>query len=194
MFASVYNYSSQDAKRIGPRQWGCNTSKEDIKRCIGVQYSRTKKPEEISEEIQDKGCQPAPGGALDICVRCAPDCPVCTGLSGEAPDSLLREATDRRSLAVAPDCPVCQRADGNGRIQRSTATGANGRLTWRAPDIYYAVSGAPVDRKLLLSVQRLVWGVEAINTTPTDHSHVWEPKQHTKAYSAHFQELKHPSA
>jgi hypothetical protein len=24
--------------------------------------------------------------------------------------------------------------------------------------------------------------------------HQWEPKQHTKAYSAHFQELKHPSA
>ena len=56
------------------------------------------------------------------------------------------------------------------------------------------LSGAPDDRKLLLSVQRLVGGVEAINTTPTGHSHVWEPKQHTKAYSAHFQELKHPSA
>jgi hypothetical protein len=34
----------------------------------------------------------------------------------------------------------------------------------------------------------------AINTPPTSHSKVWEPKQHTKAYSAHFQELKHPSA
>jgi hypothetical protein len=50
--------------------------KKDIKRYIGVQYSRTKKPEEISEEIQDKGCQPALGGAPDIGVRCAPDCPV----------------------------------------------------------------------------------------------------------------------
>jgi hypothetical protein len=34
------------------------------------------------------------------------------------------------------------------------------------------LSGAPDDRKLLLSVQRLVWGVEAINTTPTGHSQV----------------------
>jgi hypothetical protein len=111
---------------------------------------------------------------------------VCTGLSGEAPDSLRREAADRHSLAVAPDCPVCTGLSGvhrtvrcangqkgNGRIQRSTATGANGRLTWRAPDICCAVSGgAPDDRKLLLSVQRLVEGVEAINTTPTGHSQV----------------------
>jgi hypothetical protein len=64
-----------------------------------------------------------------------------TLMSGVAPDSLRREATDRRSLAIAPDCPVCTglsgvpRADGNGRIQRSTATGANGRLMLRAPDI-----------------------------------------------------------
>jgi hypothetical protein len=91
-------------------------------------------PEEISKGIQETGCQPALGGAPDIDVRCAPDCPV------RAPDGLHREATDRRSLAVAPNCPVCiglsgvPRADGNGRIQRSTATDANGWLTWRAPD------------------------------------------------------------
>jgi hypothetical protein len=42
VFASVYNCSSHDAKRIGLRKWGCNTSKEDIKRCIKVQDSRTK--------------------------------------------------------------------------------------------------------------------------------------------------------
>jgi hypothetical protein len=33
-----------------------------------------------------------------------------------------------------------------------------------------------------------------INTTPTGHSKVWEPKQHTKAYCRHFQVLIHPSA
>ena len=78
-------------------------------------------------------------------VRCG------TRLSGVAPDSLRREATDRCSLTVAPNCPVCTGlsgvpwADGNGRIQRSTATGANGRLTWRAPDIYCVVSGGAPD-------------------------------------------------
>jgi hypothetical protein len=72
-------------------------------------------------------------------VRCAPDCPVWhRTVCAERP-------TDRRSLAVAPVCPVGHRTvgtglsgvhqtDGNGRIQRSTAIGANGRLTWRAPD------------------------------------------------------------
>jgi hypothetical protein len=34
----------------------------------------------------------------------------------------------------------------------------------------------------------------AINTPPTGHSKVWEPKRHTKAHSSHFQELIHPSA
>jgi hypothetical protein len=68
-----------------------------------------------------------------------------------APDSLRREATDRRSLAVAPDCPVCTglsgvpRADGNGRIQRSTATGTNGQLTWHAPDTAQLMSGGAPD-------------------------------------------------
>jgi hypothetical protein len=56
------------------------------------------------------------------------------------------------------------------------------------------LSGAPVDRKLLLSVQRLEMGLGPINTTPTGHFMEWEPKQHTKAYSAHFQELKHSNA
>jgi hypothetical protein len=53
-------------------------------------------------------------------------CPVCTGLSGGAPDSLRREATDRRSLAVAPVCPVC--------TGQTTTVGSNGRLL-QAPTV-----------------------------------------------------------
>jgi hypothetical protein len=34
----------------------------------------------------------------------------------------------------------------------------------------------------------------AINTPPTGHFQVWEPKRHTKAYSKHSQVLLHPSA
>jgi hypothetical protein len=34
----------------------------------------------------------------------------------------------------------------------------------------------------------------AINTPPTDHFQVWEPKRHTKTYSRHSQVLLHPSA
>jgi hypothetical protein len=109
-----------------------------------------------------------------------------TVLSGVAPDSLRREATDRRSLAVAPVCPVgrhrtvrCapdkrQRSDPTVdcyRRQRSADVACTGHCT---VDVRWCtgLSGAPDDRKLLLSVQRLVWGVEAINTTPTGHSQV----------------------
>jgi hypothetical protein len=109
-----------------------------------------------------------------------------TLMSGVAPDSLRREATDRRSLAVAPVCSVgrhwtvrCatgrrQRSDPTVdcyRRQRSTDVACTGHCT---VDVRWCtgLSGAPDDRKLLLSVQRLVGGVEAINTTPTGHSHV----------------------
>jgi hypothetical protein len=111
-----------------------------------------------------------------------------TGLSGGAPDSR------HRTVRCAPD--RWQRSDPTVdcyRRQRSADVACTGHCTvvvrWCT-----GLSGAPDDRKLLLSVQRLVWGLEAINTTPTCHSPVWEPKQHTKVYSAHFQELKHPSA
>jgi hypothetical protein len=52
-----------------------------------------------------------------------------------------------------------------------------------------AMSGAPDDRKLLLSVQRLELGLGPINTTTTGHFKVWEPKQHIKAYSRHIQAI-----
>ena len=110
-------------------------------------------------------------------VRCAPDCPVCTGLSGVP--------TGRRQRSdPTVDCY---------RRQRSADVACTGHLLFSVRWCT-GLSGAPDDRKLLLSVQRLVWSVEAINTTPTGHSQVWEPKQHTKTHSAYFQELKHPSA
>jgi hypothetical protein len=43
-----------------------------------------------------------------------------------APDSLRREATDRRSLAIAPDCPVCH--------GQTATVGSNGRLL-QAPTV-----------------------------------------------------------
>jgi hypothetical protein len=122
MFASVYVYSSQDAKRIGLRHWGYNTSKEDIKRSVEVQNSRTKEAQGIIEEIHEEGSQPEHWwctGQWTVLVRCAPDC-----LVGHWVVCVERPTTGG-SQAVAPDCP------GNGRIQRSTATDPNSRLTWQ---------------------------------------------------------------
>jgi hypothetical protein len=61
------------------------------------------------------------------------------------------------------------------------------------------LSGAPPDypvcrRELQIFLQRLFWSWGLYILHPTSHLKVWEPKQNTKAYSAHFQELKHPSA
>jgi hypothetical protein len=134
-------------------------------------------------------------------------CPVCTGLSGGTTEQSAqrgrRQAFSGCSTGLSGVHQTVRCATGRRqrsdptvdcyRRQRSADVACTGHLLcsvrWCT-----GLSGAPDDRKLLLSVQRLVWGVEAINTTPTGHSQVWEPKQHTKAYSAYFQELKHPSA
>jgi hypothetical protein len=76
---------------------------------------------------------------------------MCTRLYDGTPGSLRREAHNGHSQAVAPDCL------GNGRIQRSIAIDPNGRLMWPGHQtvnsaclVYTGLSGAPVDRKLVL--------------------------------------------
>jgi hypothetical protein len=76
----------------------------------------------------------------------------------------------------------------NGRLLQTTTVGWRGmhRTVNSACPLCTGLFDAPVDRKLLLSVQRLEIGLGPINTTPSGHFNGWEPKQHTKAYSAHF--------
>jgi hypothetical protein len=122
MFASVCNCSSQDAKRIGLRQWGCNTSKEDIKRSIAVQDSRTKEARMNQRRNPRKGLSASfwwRTGQWTVPVRCAPDCPV-----GQ-PDSLCRGAADRRPRAVALDSRVM--VGSNGRLIHATTISWRGR-------------------------------------------------------------------
>jgi hypothetical protein len=72
-------------------------------------------------------------------VRCAPDCPVCTGLSGEPTvgraNGRLRNLRETRGPANgregAPDCPVCTRQC----PVRQRLPGANGRLRHRRKEI-----------------------------------------------------------
>jgi hypothetical protein len=72
-------------------------------------------------------------------------CPVCTGLSGGTTGQSAQRGRRQALSGCSTGLSGVPRADGNGRIQRSTATGANDRLTWRAPDIYCAVSGGAPD-------------------------------------------------
>jgi hypothetical protein len=107
---------SQDAKMIGLRKWGCNTSKEDIKRCIKVQDSRTKEARRNQQRNPRWGLSASTWWRTEqwtVPVRCAPDI-------------LRRWAVDRRPRAVAPDCPVCTR--------QSVTVGSNGQLL-RTPTV-----------------------------------------------------------
>jgi hypothetical protein len=81
----------------------------------------------------------------------SPDCPVCTGLSGEPTvgraNGRLRDPRGTRGRANgqegAPDCPVC-----TGQCPvRQRLPGANGRLRHRRKEIRTGQSGAPGDRR-----------------------------------------------
>jgi hypothetical protein len=113
----------------------------------------------ISEEIQEKGSQAAQWWCTG---QRTTTCLVCIGLSGGTSGSLRREAHNGRSQAMAPDCPVCTGHSGNGRIQRSTdvarapdclgsgriqrstATDPKDQLTWKAPDTVQCAPDYPV--------------------------------------------------
>jgi hypothetical protein len=135
MFASVYNCSSQDAKRIGLRKWGCNTSKKDIKRCIKVQDSRTKEARRNQRKTLEEGCQPAPGGALES------EQYLSGGTTGQSAQRGHRQAPSGCSTGLSGVHWIV----GNSQIQWSTATDANGRLTSRAPDTAQCLSGGAPD-------------------------------------------------
>jgi hypothetical protein len=129
-------------------------------------------------------------------------CPVYTGLSGvTAGQRLLRRqrspaahcmrARARRSQArarrrtghstVHVGCATGH--PGGLRSQRSNGRNPNGRVTWLAHRtclVCTGLSGAPCDRQPSPTAS---FCLVAINTTPTGHSKVGEPKQHSKSSS-----------
>jgi hypothetical protein len=129
----------------------------------------------------------------------SPDCPVyhrtvrCTSgatvicaqrstLQSEQCNSDVR-ANDQRGTGlsgVAPDCPVPHEDKAsNGRL----APSPNRRMTWRhirhCPVAHWTVRCA---HRQQTSPTATIWLV-AINTTPTGHFRVGEPKQHSKSSS-----------
>ena len=124
----------------------------------------------------------------------SPDYPVsqrATALQRQRSSLTCEQCTPevRAEVRSAPDCPVPHEDKAsNGR----SAPSPNDRVTWRRTGhcpVCTRLSGVPVDGKSLLSVQQLYGGMGPINTTPTCHFKVWEPKQHIKAYSIHIQAL-----
>jgi hypothetical protein len=113
-----------------------------------------KKPEGISKETLEEGYQPVPGAAPDSeqymsgvhrTVRCASDCPVRTGLSDGTTGQSAQRGRGQAPSGCSTGLSGVHRTIGNGRIQRSTATDANGWLTWRAPDTAQCLSDGALD-------------------------------------------------
>jgi hypothetical protein len=101
-----------------------------------------------------------------------------------------------------PDCPVAHRTVRCGKPAVPTVTYSDrvsdratarrtGQATVRCP-VHHRTVRCAAENCSFSPTTTIVLG--AINTPPTGHSHVWEPKQHTKAYSRHSQVLLHPSA
>jgi hypothetical protein len=128
-------------------------------------------------------------------------CPVYTGLSGVTAGRLLRRqrlpagainARQRAQRSGTPmlahrtpysTCPVRHRTSRRAQRQSSNGRNPDGRVTWlshRTCPVCTGLSGAPYDRQPSLTAR--FWLV-AINTTPTGHFKVWEPKQHSKSSS-----------
>jgi hypothetical protein len=83
-----------------------------------------------------------------------------------------------RCTTGQPGGPTSQSS--NGRIPTGGWRGGT-PVRWRT-----GLSGVPIASKLL---QRLQFWLVAINTTPTGHFKVWEPKQYSKSSSWHTQAL-----
>jgi hypothetical protein len=106
-----------------------------------------------------------------------------TGLSGVAPDCPVWHRTVRCGTGlsgVAPDCPLTYEDKASKGRPAPTLTK---RMTWRR------TGHCPVAQRTVRCAHRqqpsptaTIWLV-AINTTPTVHFKVWEPKQHFKSSS-----------
>jgi hypothetical protein len=82
-------------------------------------------------------------------------------------------------------------------LQRQRSLAVSGQRLG-APDRGTGLSGAPPNCPVCRGEHNFSpttsFVLGAINTPPTGHFHVWEPKRHNKAYSRHSQVLLHPSA
>jgi hypothetical protein len=121
-----------------------------------------------------------------------PDCPVHQGTAAQrlVPGGTRREdhrtvrCEDRTVRCGKPAAPTVTCSD------RATAR-RTGQATVRCL-VHHRTVRCTTESSSFSPTALFVLG--AINTPPTGHFLVWEPKRHTKAYSRHSQVLLHPSA
>jgi hypothetical protein len=125
-------------------------------------------------------------------VRGAPDCPVHQGTAAQRlvlggtrrEDHRTVRCEDRTVRCGKPATPTVTYSD------RATARRTR-QATVRCP-VHHRTVRCAAESSSFSPMTPFVLG--AINTPPTGHFQVWEPKRHTKAYSRHSQVLLHPSA
>jgi hypothetical protein len=121
-----------------------------------------------------------------------PDCPVHQGTAAQrlVPGDTRRE--DHRTVrcedrTVRCGKPAAPTVTCSGRA----TTRRTGQATVRCP-VHHRTVRCCTESSSFSPMTLFVLG--AINTPPTSHFQVWEPKRHTKIYSRHSQVLLHPSA
>jgi hypothetical protein len=121
-----------------------------------------------------------------------PDCPVHQGTAAQqlVPGGTRREdhrtvrCEDRTVQCGKPAAPTVTCSD-------KATTRRTGQATVRCL-VHHRTVRCAAESNNFSPTALFVLG--AINTPPTVHFQVWEPKRNTKAYSRHSQVLLHPSA
>ena len=170
-FSSVYDCSSQDA------------------RITWTKELRKATPQKKTLKRSKKSPSVLPADCLCVehrTVRCPH-----AGLSGapgnSSPTASSRwhsEKDHRTVRCKKPAAPTVTCSD------RATAR-RTGHATVRCP-VHHRTVRCAAESSSFSPTALFVLG--AINTPPTGHFQVWEPKKHTKAYCRHSQVLLHPSA
>jgi hypothetical protein len=121
-----------------------------------------------------------------------PDCPVHQGTATQrlVPGGTRRE--DHRTVRCEDQTIWCGKpAAPTVTCSDRTTSRCTGQATMRYP-VHHRTVLCAAESISFSPTALFVLG--AINTPPTGHFHVGEPKRHTKAYSRHSQVLLHPSA
>jgi hypothetical protein len=132
-----------------------------------------------------------------LCLRTV--CAWSTGLSGaHTPDCPVHQGTAAQWLVLGGTRREDHRTIRCGNPATPTVTCSDrattrrtGQATVRCP-VHHRTVRCATESNSFSPTALFVLG--AINTPPTGHFHVWEPKRHTKSYSRHSQVLLHPSA
>jgi hypothetical protein len=182
-FSSVYVCSSQDARITWTKElMKATPQKKTLRRSRKVQERRHVLPADcLCVEHRTVQWHTGLSGAH------TPDCPVHQGTAAQrlVPSGTRRE--DHQTVwcevwTVRCGKPAAPTVTCSDRVPDRATARSTGQATVRCP-MHHRTIRCAAENCSFSPTATIVLG--AINTPPTGHSQVWEPKQHTKAYSRH---------